>query len=433
MLGRSLLIVATPVILLQVVTTFLFFDRHWAATARALCLSLAGDISYIIKQVEDDPSSAKLDQVIRNVSLTMDLMVSFHRGESIEGQESTIWNRLLQDILINSLQKKLHRPFVLSIYEMNEWLEIRVPVKSGVLSVLVPQRRLFSYTSYLFLLWTIFASLVLTITALIFMRNQIRPIKKLAVAAERFGKGIDMVAFKPEGASEVRQASAAFIAMRQNIKEQMVERTHMLAGVSHDLRTPLARMKLILAMMPQSMETDSLEQEVSDMADMISIYLAFARDGEGEAKIRTDIMALILDVVGRYQHYNKEISVNIGAEPLFLLLRPRAMTRCLDNLLSNALRFGTTISVKTELYNDRLKIYIEDDGPGIPHAKKEDLMQPYQQLEHHKHKERNKGHMGLGLAIARDIARGHNGDLQLHDSNLGGLAAVILLPIDIEA
>jgi two-component system osmolarity sensor histidine kinase EnvZ len=268
------------------------------------------------------------------------------------------------------------------------------------------------------------ASLILTGIAVIFMRNQVRPIRRLALAAENFGKGRDTTRLKPAGALEVRQAATAFLTMRDRIRRQIAQRTEMLAGVSHDLRTPLTRMKLQLALLGDGEETEELRADVGEMETMIDAYLAFARGEGGEMPQRTDMAQLLREAVDG-QPGRDRVILEV-AEPIELTIRPSAIRRCLGNLIGNALRYGKNVRVGAGWRQRTLAIVIDDDGPGIPLENREDVFRPFFRLE----ASRNvaTGGVGLGLSIARDIARGHGGEIALEDSPMGGLRVVLILP-----
>lgn len=299
----------------------------------------------------------------------------------------------------------------------------------GVLSVMSPERRLFTPTSYIFILWMVGSAIVLFAVAILFMRNQIRPIKRLAIAADALGKGRDVSNFKMEGATEVRQAASAFLLMRERIQRQINQRTEMLAGVSHDLRTPLTRMKLALDMIEDpdlDPEVEELKADVAEMEEMIEGYLAFAR-GEGtEAVQPTDLTRLLNEVAAGARREGTEVTLT-APEGLSLPLRPNAVRRCIANLLVNAGRHAGTAWVKAERKDGVIEITVDDDGPGIPAYLRDDVFKPFFRVDSSRNLD--TGGSGLGLTIARDVARSHGGDITLDDSPYGGLRAVIRLPI----
>jgi two-component system osmolarity sensor histidine kinase EnvZ len=295
------------------------------------------------------------------------------------------------------------------------------------LRVLVPERRLNSPTTTVFILWMTGSALVLFAIALLFMRNQIRSIRRLAVAADSFGKGRDVPNFKPEGASEVRQAAAAFLVMRERIQRALRQRTEMLAGVSHDLRTPLTRMKLALAMLGDGSEIDELRDDVAEMETMIDAYLAFAR-GEGTEPVQPcDLTRLLGEVVVGARRAGGRVELE-APDALTLPLRINGFKRCLTNLLGNSRRYASRAWLSARRINPAvIEIMLDDDGPGIPEAAREDVFKPFFRLDSSRNCE--TGGTGLGLAIARDVVRSHGGEITLDDSPQGGLRAIIRLPV----
>ncbi|HYC06000.1 MAG TPA: ATP-binding protein [Azospirillaceae bacterium] len=424
--GRSLLIMMTPVVLAQAIATFVFYDRHWDTMTNRLAFAVAGEIAMIIEEIERDATSDERADTLARAAGTVDLALTWLPGEELPPRQRL--RGTLEHTLARALDERVRRPWRIDTNVAHEWYEIRVQMPDGVLSIMSPERRLFSFTSYLFIMWMIGSSLVLVTIGILFMRNQIRPIRRLASAADAFGKGRDVPDFRPEGAAEVRQAATAFLLMRERIQRQISQRTEMLAGVSHDLRTPLTRMKLELAMLPEGPEVEELRADVVEMETMIEGYLAFARGAGAEPAQPTDLGRLVAEAV---VNARREGAVVAGEtypeEPLVLALRPNALKRCLGNLLANAHRYGGTIRVTLRRDGLAAEIVIDDDGPGIPPAMREEVFRPFLRLEDSRNPE--TGGVGLGLAIARDVARGHGGDVLLGDSPQGGLRAVLRLPV----
>jgi len=294
------------------------------------------------------------------------------------------------------------------------------------LHVITSRKRLFSSTTYIFIMWMVGSSIVLLAVAIYFLRNQMRPIRRLAVAADSFGKGRDVVDFKPEGAREVRQAAAAFIAMRERIRRQITQRTEMLAGVSHDLRTPLTRMRLQLAMLGEGEDIASLKADIAEMEKMIEAYLDFAK-GEGpETPTPTDLSSLLAEVVASGRRNGGDIALTSNGD-LTVPVRRNALKRCFSNLVENALRHGEHVTIAAERRGDVVEVAIDDDGPGIPEADREAVFRAFHRLDASRNFE--TGGVGLGLAIARDVVRGHGGDVLLSTSEAGGLRALVRLPV----
>jgi two-component system, OmpR family, osmolarity sensor histidine kinase EnvZ len=423
--GRSLLIIVTPVILLQVVATWIFYDRHWDTMTNRLAYAVGGEIGMVIEQLERDGTMSDRTETLSIAARTMDLIITFEPDEILPPQRQKL-SSLLERTLGMALDERVRKPFVIDTRVASNWIEIRVQMADGVLSVMSPERRLFSSTTYIFLLWMVGAAMVLFAIAIIFMRNQIRPIRRLAAAADAFGKGRDVTRFKLEGATEVRQAAAAFLVMRERIQRQISQRTEMLAGVSHDLRTPLTRMKIQLELFTDCPDVEDLKADVIDMEQMIEGYLAFAR-GEGtEAPVPTDLNRLINEAVSSARRDGAIVDLHLEGE-LSLPLRPNSVKRCLANLIGNARRYADHVWVQAGRRNDAIEITVDDDGPGIPASSHEDVFRPFFRLEGSRN--RSTGGVGLGLTIARDVIRSHGGDITLADSPRGGLRAVVRLPV----
>jgi len=425
--ARSLMIIMTPLVLAQSIATFVFYDRHWETMTDRLAFGVAGEIAMVIHQLGRDPSPTDQAATLALAARTMDLFFTWHPGERLpEGPQQL--HGILEPLLAKALNERVGRPWRIDTRVAHEWIEIRVQMPGGVLSVLSPERRLFSFTSYLFIIWMVGSSLVLFTVAIIFMRNQIRPIRRLAAAADALGKGRDVPHFKPEGATEVRQASAAFLLMRERIQRQIQQRTEMLAGVSHDLRTPLTRMRLELAMMPESPGVRELMADVADMETMIEGYLAFARGDGDEAPAVLDLGRLLEEVASNLRREGADVNLTLpDGGPVRLHLRPNAFKRCVANLAGNACRYGRHVWIGLSRDKTAVEIRIDDDGPGIPADQREEVFRPFHRLD----SSRNPatGGVGLGLTIARDVARRHGGDVILTDSPHGGLRAIVRLPV----
>jgi two-component system osmolarity sensor histidine kinase EnvZ len=423
--GRSLLIIVTPVILLQVVATWIFYDRHWDTMTNRLAYAVGGEIGMVIEQLERDVTMADRTETLSMAARTMDLIITFEPDAILPPQRQAL-NSLLERTLGMALDERVRKPFLIDTRVASNWIEIRVQMADGVLSVMSPERRLFSSTTYIFLLWMVGAAMVLFAIAIIFMRNQIRPIRRLAAAADAFGKGRDVTRFKLEGATEVRQAAAAFLVMRERIQRQISQRTEMLAGVSHDLRTPLTRMKIQLELFTDCADVEDLKADVIDMEQMIEGYLAFARGEGAEAPVSTDLNRLINEAVSSARRDGAVVDLHLEGE-LSLPLRPNSVKRCLANLIGNARRYADHVWVQAGRRDDAIEITVDDDGPGIPASSHEDVFRPFFRLEGSRN--RSTGGVGLGLTIARDVIRSHGGDITLSDSPRGGLRAVVRLPV----
>lgn len=427
LLGRALLIIVTPLILTQVIATWIFYDRHYDTITKRLSESLAGSIAVVIEVLGDDPEAAQRSGLLDETAYMLWLDdVTWRLGEQFPATPSPPVESMLDRKLHRALDQRVDRPFRIDTNSLDKQIKIEVQLPDRIVEVLVARKRLFSSTTYIFIVWMVGASIILFGVATIFMRNQVKPIRRLAKAAEDFGKGRDVPRFKPEGAREVRQAAVAFLQMRERIRRNIAQRTEMLAGVSHDLRTPLTRMKLQLAMMSERTEAQSLTSDVDEMQSMIEGYLAFAR-GEGtEQPVPTDLSLLLREVCEQMDRVDKPVDLHLE-EALQLDLRPDSIKRALTNLIGNAQRHGTQVAVLAGRRGGSIEITVDDDGPGIPEDMREDVFKPFFRLD----QSRNPatGGTGLGLSIARDVARSHGGDVTLEDAPGSGLRARLRLPL----
>jgi two-component system osmolarity sensor histidine kinase EnvZ len=427
--GRALLIIVTPLVLMQAFSAYVFYDRHWDIMTRRLTHSLAGDIAFLIQELEQPISAAQVQALSTRARNHFDLELFWQPEAILPNQEAPPgWLDATADAMQEAMNGKVRRPYAMNTESIHRRIEILIQLPDGVLQVVAHKKRLFSSTTYIFLLWMVGSSLVLFAIAIIFMRNQIRPIRRLSIAARAYGLGRDMSDFKPEGATEVRQAASAFLQMKDRINRQLTQRTEMLAGVSHDLRTPLTRMKLQFAMLPKGPELEDLSHDVDEMQRMVEGYLAFAR-GEGtETPIEVDVANLIAEVVHTERRDGSTITLEMAdAGTTVMPARPDALKRAVANLIQNAKRYAKRIRVAVVRAGEFVDITVDDDGPGIPPEKRADAFRPFVRLE----PSRNPafGGTGLGLTIARDIARGHGGELTLQTAGIGGLRAVVRLPV----
>jgi two-component system osmolarity sensor histidine kinase EnvZ len=426
--GRSLLILVTPVLLIQVITSYVFITGHWSKMADRLAFAVAGEIAVIADQIEHGTDPDRIGRISGYAAQHLDLLISFET-DAVDPAMSTEIDRrgVVERTLSHALADYVRRPFVITVDYHEKWVQADIQLENGVLHISLPQRRLFSSSGYIFLLWMIGTSIIMLFIAILFMRNQIRPIRRLAVVAERFGKGRDIPAsYKPEGAREIRQAAQAFLAMRDRIRRQMQQRTAMLAGVSHDLRTPLTRMKLQAAMLPASPDVEALKTDIADMEKMLNAYLDFVRGEGGEQAVRSDLRDMLERVVAGVRRHGTDVTLAAEGE-LSMPLRPVAFERCLNNLVNNARKYADHIAVTAERNDDVIQIVIDDDGPGIPPEKYEDVFKPFYRVEGSRNQA--TGGVGLGLPIAQDIVHSHGGEISLEQSSLGGLRVVVRLPV----
>ena len=420
LLARAVLIVVLPTVLVQLVTAFIFYDRHWESVTRHMANSLAGEIAFISYQAGRMEPEAR-EALTWIFGETTGIQVTFKPGAQIA--QSMPGNDFPE--FRESLQTRTDLPFSIMRLSDGETVRIDMQIRDGVLSFDTTLKRLESGTTVIFLLWMAGSSLVFLCIALLFSRNQVRPIRQLAEAAENFGKGQDMPGFKPYGALEVRRAARAFLIMRDRIARQIRSRTEMLAGISHDLRTPLTRMKLQLALPQDAQSGTSLSEDVEQMERMIAEYLDFARGDSGEESNVMRISELLKDIAGDYRRQGKNVQLDI--QDATLALREGAIRRLMHNLIDNAFRYGRECSISTVVSANRVEINVDDKGPGIPESQREEVFRPFTRLD----ASRNPatGGVGLGLTIARDVARSHGGDISLGEAPGGGLRVVVRLPL----
>lgn len=424
--GRSLLIIIMPLILLQVVSTWIFYDRHWDTITKRLSASIVGDIAQVVELLGKDPSDELKNTVFDAAWRNFNLQIEWREGERLP-EDVPEGSSRIDNFLGNSLKGRFPGPVRVDDSSYRERVVADIQLDGAVMSVIIPGKRLFSVTTYIFIMWMVGTSMVLFAVASIFMRNQIRPIQRLAEASDQFGKGRELEEdFRPEGALEVRRAAAAFNIMRQRIRRQIRQRTDMLSGVSHDLRTPITRMKLQLEMLPEDSEIADLKGDIAEMERMIEGYLTFARGEGDEPTQKVDLGLIVEDIVSVWRRNGVNIDSHVEGT-LTAWLRPDAIKRGIENLVANASRYGGQLWVRAGLRGDAIEITVDDDGPGIPESHREDVFRPFYRLDESRNPE--TGGTGLGLAIARDLLRSHGGDILLEDSPHGGLRARIRLPV----
>ncbi|MEX0810481.1 MAG: ATP-binding protein [Dongiaceae bacterium] len=426
LLGRAVMILVTPLILLQVVATWVFYDSFWDKITRRLASAVAGDVAAIVELMVASPPGSNFQPLFDMAERTMDIRFEWRPGITLPSDPVVTRETLVDIKLARALASIVGRPFAIDSRSIEKLVEIHVQLPDGVVIATVPRLRLFSSTTYVFILWMVGTSVGLFAVAILFMRKQIRPIRRLAAAADAFGKGRPVEDYAPKGAAEVHLAGTAFLRMRDRIRRQMAQRTEMLAGVSHDLRTPLTRMRLELAMMPPHESAEELKADIDEMEKMLEGYLAFAR-GEGtEQAQQVDLAPLLREAIGNAERAGASIEATVP-DGLVTWVRPDAFRRCVSNLLSNARLHGGKVAVTARRFKERVEIAIDDDGPGIPPEHREAVFRPFYRLDSSRNPE--TGGVGLGLTIARDVMRSHGGDLVLEKAPLGGLRALIRLPL----
>ena len=429
LMARAGLAIVVPLILVQVISTYIFYDNHMYTVSRRMAAGLAGDIAALQAYYQDHADPADRAWMAENARRTMGLAVRVEPGRTLSGADVIAQAGTAGDALEETLWETLHRPFQVDMasYRTTKQISIYVEIPGGLMHVLAQRSRIFTSTTYVFVIWMTGSSMLLFGVAAVFLRGQVQSVRNLAKAAEEFGKGRDVSDFVPEGAFEVRQVARAFNIMRNRIRRQLVQRTEMLAGVSHDLRTPVTRMKLQLALMGAGDDVAALTDDLSEMERMLEAYLAFARGEGSEDAAPTDLAALLDSVVARFRRDGNAIELAIGALPAEVRLKPTAFERCLSNLIANAVRHGRNIGVGAQRVDRTIEVLVDDDGPGIPADKREEVFRAFHRLEPSRNP--STGGVGLGLTVSRDIVRGMGGDIILSDSPRGGLRATLRIPL----
>lgn len=424
--GRWLVLLVAPVVVLQALLTYIFYERHWDAVTRRLGLGLAGEIAVVIATRENNPDPIVLADLIRLMDNSLEISIDFRPGADFPPNIPPPRRySILDRMLVQALGERVSQPYMIDTQRNDRTVLIYVKLSDALMTVSAPENRIFSTSTYAFVAWMAAASIVLLGIAVLFLRNQIKPIRRLAEAADAFGKGREIADFRPAGAEEVRAAARAFLAMRDRIRRHIRERTEMLAGVSHDLRTPLTRMKLQLSMMPTDPEVDELKRDIDEMEKMVGAYLAFARGQSEQPAEPTDLGNLIAELADDVRRRGRELQVDIEAS-LTLPLRRLSFKRALSNLIENALRFGRRVQLSVTRMANRVEIRIEDDGPGLPEKERHKVFRPFYRLDQARH---GSGNVGLGLTIARDAVLAHGGEIALGQSPMGGLMVTIRLPV----
>jgi two-component system, OmpR family, osmolarity sensor histidine kinase EnvZ len=424
--ARALLIIIAPMVLLQSVVAFMFMERHYNLVTQRLSAGVVQDIATLIEVYKIYPQDPNHTQLRRIAQDKLGLVVDFLPVNDLPPPGPKPFFSLVDQALSEEVRKRVGRPFWVDTVGRSALLEIRIRLDDSVMRVFAPRGAAYVSNSHIFLGWMVGTSLVLITVAVAFLRNQIRPILHLADAAESFGKGREVPDFRPRGAREVRRAAQAFIEMKRRIERTMEQRTAMLAGVSHDLRTILTRFKLELAMLADSPELEAMKKDVDEMGRMLEAYLSFARGDLGEQPAPTDMAEFLQELKTDTERNGHKSSVNFHGHPI-VTVRPAAFKRCLANLVANAARHAPSISITGHRDHRWLTVAVDDDGPGIASHLREEVFKQFLRLDVARNQD--EGGTGLGLAIARDIARSHGGDIVLSDSPLGGLRATVRVPV----
>lgn len=422
---RTLLIIVAPAALLQLIITLVFLDDHWQATSKRMSQGVAADVALIIQLYERDPSAANFAELQRMARRPLRLDIEMQPGAALEIPRCRLGGSVLDRYLTRDLESQIGRDVWYDSTCPGTQVLIRVPTEGGVLQLRAFRDRVQARSGPLFVTWIFGATIFLIVVSVIFIRNQVRPIEQLAAAMEQFGRGEDSGHFRVRGAREVRGATHAFFDMRQRIRRHIEQRSQLLAGVSHDLRTPLTRLKLQLALMDSSPEIEGAKRDLAEMEETLDEYLAFARGLAEEAPDQVDLRRVAEEVVADTKRAGGDVTLESEGD-VRAPGRARALKRCLANLIDNAAAHGDKVRVSVKGQDSVIIVAVEDNGPGISEDLYEEAFRPFSRLD--ETRSRNQKGVGLGLAIARDVARSHGGDIVLSRSELGGLKAILRLP-----
>lgn len=422
---RTVILIIAPMVLLQSVISYVFMERHWQMVTERLSTAVVNDIASIIDSIETYPQRNNYQDIIRIASQRLELNIALLPPAPLPPAGPKPFFAILDYFLSKQITEKIKKPFWLDTIGDSNLIEIRIKLKHNILRVFATRSQTYASNTIIFLSWMIGTALVLIIIAIYFLRLQIKPIQQLAIVAEKFGRGQHLSGYYPKGASEVRRAGLAFLRMRQRIERQIDQKTMMLSGVSHDLRTILTRFKLELALLSPTVNTQALEQDVIDMTKMIDGYLAFSK-GEGKEELSPFSLKNLIEKLNKEALlHGCKFQATINC-PDMILVRPRSFTRLINNLMSNAFKYATSIKFSAKPSGKKLLIHIDDNGPGIPSHLRIQVFKPFFRVDEARNQ--NTSGTGLSLSIALDIARSHGGNLILAQSPLGGLRATIHLP-----
>lgn len=422
---RSLIIIILPMLLLQGVVAAVFMERHWQLVTERLSSAVTRDIAAIIELLESGESPEESQRIIAIADKTLGLTVYIEPKTELPPARPTPFLSILDNILAEQIREQIKKPYWIDTYGNGSLVEIRIQLEEHNLRIFTRRNQTYASNTHIFLVWMVAASLVLIGIAILFLRGQIKPILLLAQAAESFGRGQKNVAYSPRGAIEIRRAGLAFILMRERIERQIEQRTAMLNGVSHDLRTILTRFKLQLALAGDNPDLEGLDEDVDAMQSMLEAYLAFARDGSDEEIGTLDLRPVMAKIQDDFRMNDKIMNYDLGTVTL-ITARPNTFARLIYNIAANALRYANRLDIRLVNAPKTIMFYFDDDGPGIPENDREEVFKPFYRLDEARNL--NSSGTGLGLSIVRDIAHGHGADVTLDTSPLGGLRVIVRLP-----
>ena len=420
---RALLIVAVPVIVLQLVITIVFFDSLWIKTNKGMTKALINEISTFIEFYDNE--SYNKEEITNIFSIYQDLNIEYSEDIKFSFNYNERWFSPIDRTLRRELKSQFgSKKFWFDTTSYKELIDLRIKYQTGYFKFLVPRDRITSSSARIFALWITVPALIMVFISLIFLKNQTRPITNLAKAAEKFGKGDEIDEFKPSGAAEIRQAGYEFDKMRKRIVRHLNQRSEMLSGISHDLRTPLTRMKLQITFIKDKELGNKLSEDINEMEKMLNEYLQFTSSSYLEKDEQFNLSELIENTVKRYN--NKNISINLLSR-IYINGRKNLIQRCINNLIDNGIKYGEKVHIALNKNKNNLFIKIEDNGPGIPEAEYDNVFKPFYKID--KGRADAKSSVGLGLSIASDIIRSHGGNIKLEKSSINGLGVKIFLPV----
>jgi len=420
---RSLLIVAAPIILLQIIITVVFFDSLWIKANKGMTRSLVSEIETLLDVYDNE--SGYNQMIIDLYNKNFDFYISFEESQLFKKNNTERWYSPMDRSLRRELKSTFgNKSFSFDTTTYMDQVAIKIKYKNGFLKIFFPKERIAPSSARIFALWITLPGLLLIMIAIIFLKNQTRPIVRLAKAAESFGKGEFIKEFRPSGAREIRQAAYEFDKMRKRITIHLNQRSEMLSGISHDLRTPLTRLKLQLALLKQQDVAKKMSDDIEEMERMLNEYLEFSRHQKNEETETVILDTVIEDIVKKYESTKINTSIE---KNLKINIRPNSIKRCLTNLIDNGLSYGKKIEISLIKTKKTAVIFVDDDGPGIPENEYQNVMKPFYRID--KSRGQNKSGVGLGLSIANDIIRSHGGNISLDKSTFGGLRVKISLPL----
>jgi len=420
---RSLIIVATPIILLQIIITIVFFDSLWIKANKGMTRSLVGEVETLYDVYRTQQNQKYKDTLIAIYNKNFDLTVTLNENKILPKEKTERWYSPVDRSLRRELKSIFGSSYWFDATTYKEKVDLRIKYKDGVLQIFFPKEKIAPSSARIFALWITLPGFLLITIAIVFLKNQTRPIVNLAKAAESFGKGEYIKEFKPSGAKEIRQAAYEFDRMRKRISIHLNQRSEMLSGISHDLRTPLTRLKLQLALLKQENLAKKMAGDIEEMERMLNEYLIFSSQQKTEETKKINLNSIIEETVKKYEGKNVETKLEKNPE---IDLRPNSIKRCITNLIDNALSYGKKVQILTKTSMNNFLIFIDDDGPGIPENEYQNVMKPFYRID--KSRGQNKSGVGLGLSIANDIIRSHGGSISLEKSPLNGLRVKISLP-----